>query len=97
MDFSQNVKQVLNKLIVIDKVITQSELAKRVNVSPAAVTKWINGGNIEMGKLPLVAEALGISLSELFGLPNASVSQSDLEILNKVKSNPELMKILEKY
>ena len=47
--------------------LTQKELAERIGVSDKTVSKWETGRGLpDISVLPLLAEALGVSLSELF-------------------------------
>ena len=47
--------------------ITQKELAERIGVSDKAVSKWETGRGLpDVSVLALLAEALGVSISELF-------------------------------
>jgi len=48
--------------------LSQSELAKRCGVDETAVSHWENGVSSPKGsRLPVVAEALGVTIDELFG------------------------------
>lgn len=49
--------------------LTQEQLAQRLNVSSQAVSKWEKGRFPDAALLPNIADALNISLDELFGLP----------------------------
>jgi len=48
--------------------LTQEMLAKRMNVSPQAVSKWENSSYPDPELLPLLAKALNTSLDALFGV-----------------------------
>ena len=48
--------------------LTQEQLAKRMNVSPQAVSKWENSSYPDTELLPALAAALGTSLDALFGV-----------------------------
>lgn len=49
------------------KGLTQRELAERIGVSDKAVSKWETGRGLpDIGLLTALAEALGVSISELF-------------------------------
>lgn len=51
-----------------DKDMTQLELADVMNVSYQAVSNWERGASMpDMGKLPQLAETLGVSIDELLG------------------------------
>lgn len=47
--------------------ITQADLAKAVNISAQAVSKWENGGVPDTELLPAIADYFEVSLDELFG------------------------------
>ena len=49
------------------KGIKQEELAEQVGVSPQAVSKWESGGLPDAALLPSIADALGVTINELFG------------------------------
>ena len=55
--------------------ITQEELAKALNVSTQAVSKWENGGYPDLELIPSIAKYFNVSTDYLFG-------REDGEILN---------------
>jgi transcriptional regulator with XRE-family HTH domain len=57
-------KKIANRLKALGK--TQEWLAEIAKVSINAVSKWTKTGKISRENLPVVAEALGLSLDELF-------------------------------
>ena len=48
------------------KNITQDDLAKAVGVSGQAVSKWENGGSLDISLLPVIADYFGVSIDRLF-------------------------------
>ena len=50
--------------------LTQEQLGKLLNVSGQAVSKWENGGSPDAEMLPLIADALGVTIDRLFGRVN---------------------------
>ena len=50
-----------------EKNITQEELAKNLDVSAQAVSKWENGGAPDLELLPKIADYFGVSIDYLFG------------------------------
>lgn len=56
------------------KGMTQEELAKRLAITPQAVSKWENSiGLPDVTLFPALAEVLQISIEELFGIPKRGV------------------------
>ena len=49
-----------------EKNITQEELAKKLDVSAQAVSKWENGGSPDLELLPKIADYFGVSIDYLF-------------------------------
>lgn len=47
--------------------ITQDELAKKLDVSAQAVSKWENGGSPDLEMLPKIADYFDVSIDYLFG------------------------------
>ncbi len=47
--------------------ITQEELAKNLDVSAQAVSKWENGGSPDLEMLPKIADYFSVSIDYLFG------------------------------
>lgn len=71
-----------------DLGITQAELAERVGVTKAAVSKWELGQSLpDVGMLPRLASQLGITLDELFGYGQAL---SDEEVSAIVREASDL-------
>lgn len=58
--------------------ITQEALAKAVNVSTQAVSKWENGGSCDIELLPMIADYFNVSIDYLYG-------RSDIEMTNIAK------------
>ena len=78
-----------------EKNMTQEALAKQLGISPQAVSKWENGlGLPDVTLFPALAEALEVSLAELFGVEeqNSSPAVSNMETTEQGKSRvPKLM------
>lgn len=99
MSVRDHVKELLNKKIREDKIISQVDLARGIGVMPATITKWLNGISMpDPDNIPAVCDILGITLYEFFGIPNDSVilSDEDKVLLEKIKSNPALKEIASK-
>ena len=60
------------------KNMKQEELAAAVGVSPQAVSKWEQGGLPDAALLPVVADALGVSIDALFGRQKEELGFYDL-------------------
>ena len=51
--------------------MTQAELGERLGVGQSAIAQWESGAkNPTADKLPLLAEALGCGVGELYSAPN---------------------------
>ncbi len=62
MSFSENLRKFRN-----DLGLTQEQLARRVNISAQAVSKWERGDSLpDPATLPAISDALGVSLDRLF-------------------------------
>ncbi len=49
--------------------LTSSELARRVGVTPTAVSRWESGLDVpSAARLPKLAKTMGCSIDQLFGL-----------------------------
>lgn len=60
--FKENIRRIRK-----EKGMTQEQLADAVGVSAQAVSKWEIGSFPDAGLLPVVADALGVKIDELFG------------------------------
>ncbi|MCM1556731.1 MAG: helix-turn-helix domain-containing protein [Anaeroplasma bactoclasticum] len=89
METLEKITIILNELIKNKKTITQKELADKLNVTPASVNKWLNGGSIEVDKIPLLCETLKITPNDLFGFNNTEFSDDDISILKELKKRPK--------
>ncbi len=86
-------KKISNRLK--DQGKTQEWLAEIAKVSINAVSKWTKTGKISRERLPVVADALGMSVDELLTAEPSSVklaSETRLERLDAEESE-----VLEKY
>ena len=81
MKVLENIQQVLIKRIRIDKVISQKELSEKLGISTMAINKWLNGGSIDIEKIPMICECLNITPNDLF-MYNDEESRDILNIVN---------------
>ncbi|MGN1340155.1 MAG: helix-turn-helix domain-containing protein [Oscillospiraceae bacterium] len=70
-----------------EKGITQEQLADAVGVSAQAVSKWEMNSFPDAALLPGIAEKLGVSIDELFGLRNESMSIYD-RVMEHIRATP---------
>lgn len=71
------------------RTATQERLAKELNVSPQAVSKWENDINYpDISLLPDLARFLGVSVDELLSGANASTQESAAEAVSVVVDEP---------
>lgn len=70
--------------------LTQEQLAKKLNVSPQAVSKWEKSSYPDGELLPLLSRTLGVSLDVLFGLKNEdNTINLQQSITNEVRKTPD--------
>lgn len=80
-DFQKSVGKRI-KYIRKQKNISQEKLAEILGVSEKTVSHWENGNNaITFGKLPLIAEALGVSVYKLFVFSDCENDVAELKNL----------------
>lgn len=96
METLEKIAFTLNDLIKNKKLISQKELAERMGVSPVSVNKWLNGGAIEVTKIPQLCNILGITPNELFGYNNTEFSDEDIRILEQINKRPEYKSAIKK-
>lgn len=58
------------------KHLTQSELARRIDVSPDYVRRWINGDIPRPEKCALIADGLGVQRNTIMGMAGYPVDDS---------------------
>ena len=76
MNFRENISNNI-KTRIKEMNITQKEFAEAVGVKQAAVSKWVLGTQVpDINLIPIVCEALEISLNTLFGY------KEDIDITN---------------
>ncbi len=69
-----------------EKQITQAELAKRLNVTDKAVSRWERGvGFPDINTLEPLADALGITLTELMRCSEGAEKNLDDEIIASIE------------
>ncbi len=64
--------------------LTQEQLARRLNVSPQAVSKWEKNSFPDAAQLPRLAEALNISLDALFGLNDPAEEPDPEAVISRI-------------
>ena len=87
MEVLEKITALLNKKIKEDKILTQKQLAERMGVSPVSVNKWLNGGSIELEKIPTLCRELNITPNELFDF---EINKDDVLLLEILNKNPKL-------
>jgi len=88
--FAKRLKDIRNS-----KGLSQEQIAERVGVEPKTVSYWENGHNaITFGKIPLIADALGVPVYKLFVFTDFESNPNALMDLLKT-ANPTEMRILE--
>ena len=80
--FNTNLRRILR-----EKGITQEQLALAVGVSAQAVSKWEMNSYPDAALLPKIAERLGTTIDELFGLKNENISIYD-RVMEHIKAAP---------
>ena len=80
--FNENLRRIRK-----EKKVTQEQLAEAAGVSPQAVSKWEMNSFPDAALLPKIAEKLGVSIDELFGLKNESISIYD-RVMRHIKNTP---------
>lgn len=73
-----------------NKGSTQADLARRLHVSRATVTLWIQGGDPEAAKLHDLALALGVSIAYLAGEDGAVRTPHEAAVLAEYRNDPLL-------
>lgn len=89
MTAEQNIATVLKEFLKENKIMTQAELARKMDVTPAAVTKWLKDGAVSLNKIPILCEILGITPNTLFGFPDTKISAEALSLYNAYLKYPE--------
>ena len=80
MDLADNIKRLRT-----DAGLTQSELAKKVGVTRATVTQWETGwSQPRMGAVERLAEAFGVSISELVDSRTKGIGFVDVPLLGSI-------------
>lgn len=96
MHSQEKISFMLNELIKKQKIISQKDLANKMGVSPVSVNKWLNGGSIEVDKIPLLCEILKITPNDLFRFNNTEFSDDDISILKELKKHPQYKDAIKK-
>ena len=100
MVFARNLSKQLKR-----KGKNQRELAKAIGYGPAAVCDWMNGRSMpRIPTLQLIADFLGVSISDLIDVDEAKESISDkeqklLDLFNSVREEYQdgLLDIVDAY
>ncbi len=69
--------------------LTQGQLASVINVTPQAVSKWENGSLPDSEFLPLISQALGVSIDILFGISEEQeLPCLESQMIEKIRLTP---------
>lgn len=86
MTITQNIFSIMDK-----KNISQITLAQYTGISTSAISAWRHKNAFPSSeKLPLIAECLGVSISELFGIADNSTKEDEGRIYSEL-FNSELI------
>lgn len=96
MTTEQHIANVLKKYLKENKLMTQAELARKMDVTPAAVTKWLRDGSVSINKIPLLCKTLGITPNTLFGFPDSLISSDALRLYDAFMKYPEYQESISK-
>lgn len=96
MTLTERINQLLIKMIKEEKRISQVELAQRMDVAPASVNKWLNGGSPAVDKLPLLCEILDITPNQLFGYEPDTYPLEAANLFRAFQRHPEYQNSVEK-
>lgn len=81
--------------IMVDKGITQAELARSLNINKATLSCWMNGTRIpRMPNIDMLAEYLGVSREDIVGKDTKDlpyyINDETAQIAQEVYDDPDL-------
>lgn len=82
-----------------EKKLTQKELAEKLHVTDKAVSKWERGLNYpELSLLPIIANILETSISELLGVEQ-NISNNTIDVISEISKaeKKQLLKLIKDY
>lgn len=88
------------KVARLSKGMTQEDLAKKLNTSKQAISKYENGtvSNIPADKISLLCSALDITPEYLLGWEQSPQTiEEEQKLLATIAKDKELLKVLRKY
>lgn len=93
----ENISKIINDKLAKNN-ISQATLAIACSVSKSTVQKWCSGTCPTADKIPVICETLNINIYELLGIDNPyDLSEDDIKLLEKIKANPTLKDVVERY
>ena len=66
--------------------VTQEELARKLQVSTQAVSKWENGGSPDLELVPLIAKNFNVSTDYLFDMNENDISNIDKKLVKYIQN-----------
>jgi len=96
MEFSTNLQEFLIKKLREEKVITQVALAEKLGISNIAINKWLNGGAIDMDRIPTICEILNVTPNELFGYDTPTRRKEADDLFDAYLSHKEYKEAIDK-
>lgn len=90
--YHQNITKAINDWFDKDSKRKNIDLANHFNVSEMTASRWHKGSNIpDLELLPELANFLGITLYELFGIKDpSSLSDEEKELISKYRKLEEM-------
>ena len=87
MAVREHIAEIVTKRIKVDKIITQSTLAKGLGISEAAVSKMLKSGQVDLEHIIKLSALIKVTPHELLGYKENFEERELLDILDK---NPKL-------
>lgn len=88
MTTNDRIAEIIKKFCKEDCIMTQRELAKAMDVTPACVNKWIREGSISLDKIPQLCNVIGVTPNYLFGFETQENTKA-LELYKAFQRYPE--------
>ena len=100
MDYKNQIRKIIYKRVIIDKIIDQTTLAKNLGLTKQTINRWVNKNTpdaiptTEMA--PLICDLLKISLNQFYGLDEKDLTGIDNKRLKVIEKDEIIRKLIDR-
>ena len=100
MDYKNQIRKIIYKRVIIDKIIDQTTLAKNLGLTKQTINRWVNKNT--PGAIPttemvmLICVLSKISINQFYGLDENDLTSIDIKRLKVIEKDEIIRKLIDR-